>query len=684
MFMLGPSFAAYGKDGNEVQHNVEDTAEIAKCSGGSPFQLFLNERLRGAKRLAAQADLGPRGALRPEVLQRVRDDARVAWQALPAEGKEAYGTMYRARLAERRTEAVAKAAAEAQRKRDGGDNSEACDQHSLWGLGSQSCAVHPKFLQQVLGGGQRLPPGQQVYGAREFVVEDPLPGDLLGEGVVLDSCCHLGRNLCALHPNFDEIMKIHTSMVRLCERVGKQAMKTGDTLVIFEALQLRAGGADSQAKVFALATNMTYSPKFVDWTICHVVSEGRLGIGVPLSFPLEVDIGFQRADLGHPALAAVDIIEHETSAELSRRLFELSGEWRLRVAQYDLVSPLRMRVVGVEPAPQFDMRCSASGSAPVAQVARKGDKSLNSELQDALNLNAMLDDAAPTSRRSTSSAIGAGRAHRSRSHKAHRRHAEGGESDREDIFGSDSEEDLPEDDCQQMLVQQPQIDCRLEELSADILMPAVDRGDLLAADMEQEMAAATLDGGQVVPGELDVQEGLGASTEGGGPSASISDGIDAAVGVLNLAAELAGVMAEDEGEAKASGAASSASASADPLVTADAASGGEASKSVDAGNPPLVGSAVPGGPDGWSMSPSGYIFCPAGRHRGRITTWGKANVSIRCALHPKCSQAKGRSKVSDGQLVHWLARGVAECMPSGEPGRSAKEMAIKHASLFSL
>ena len=77
------------------------------------------------------------------------------------------------------------------------------------------------------------------------------------------------------------------------------------------------------------------------------------------------------------------------------------------------------------------------------------------------------------------------------------------------------------------------------------------------------------------------------------------------------------------------------------------------------------------------MTAKGYVFCDQHRFRGRITSWGK-NVSVKCAVHG-CSKAKGRAKVTDGQLAEWLRRGVEEVpVVLGDPKAAQR----RHEAMF--
>lgn len=92
-----------------------------------------------------------------------------------------------------------------------------------------------------------------------------------------------------------------------------------------------------------------------------------------------------------------------------------------------------------------------------------------------------------------------------------------------------------------------------------------------------------------------------------------------------------------------------------------------------------------------SISEGGHVSCALEPWRsraslGRITTWPehqpheKRSVSMRCFLHPRCSAARARSKVSDELLLTWLYSGVVP-----EPGADKQQkdaLRDQHISRF--
>lgn len=145
--------------------------------------------------------------------------------------------------------------------------------------------------------------------------------------------------------------------------------------------------------------------------------------------------------------------------------------------------------------------------------------------------------------------------------------------------------------------------------------------------------------------------------------------------ILDLAAELTGIADEAEDGQGQPPSAPSAGSSGDPPPTAAKPPPPPPAPQAE---PSACGPPIPDGPPGWTMTPKGYVFDADARHMDRITAWGK-NVSVKCALH-NCSKAKGRHKISDGDLAKWLARGVAEC-GLGQ-GKTIEQLRCSHQAMF--
>lgn len=125
---------------------------------------------------------------------------------------------------------------------------------------------------------------------------------------------------------------------------------------------------------------------------------------------------------------------------------------------------------------------------------------------------------------------------------------------------------------------------------------------------------------------------------------------------------------------------SSAASSAAPTPPVAAEEGAPAEAPAPATSEPTIGRLVPGAPAGWSMTPAGYIFGPDHVYRGRITCF-RSNVSIKCQEHG-CGRLTKRVRVSDAQLIAWLAAGVEQCGVSAET--PVPDLARKHMLLFPL
>lgn len=149
-------------------------------------------------------------------------------------------------------------------------------------------------------------------------------------------------------------------------------------------------------------------------------------------------------------------------------------------------------------------------------------------------------------------------------------------------------------------------------------------------------------------------------------SAAAAEGIEAA-------GELAAAAFEAEGWTEAAGNAN-AIGTAVPAVPPTPASA--TAPGVVASQGPLDAAAVPGAPEGWSKTPSGYVFNKEHRKVGRLTAWGK-NFSMKCDYHRSCSLAKSKNLATEGQLLAWLQLGAPA------EGRPAITTFAAHKALWS-
>lgn len=567
--------------------------------------------------------------------------------------------------------------------------------------------MHRLFARPSCAGPLPPPLPTQVYNISEFAVQEEFDGELLGEDVVLEACALFGGAACQLNPEQRHIAMIHDGMKVLCDRLGASVARTADILVLMEGSCLRDPAQVAPQRIFALLSQVSYSPKFQDWTICDPDHSADT-LGEPLQLPLRLSLG-----LGPTLFAALGLggvgLRHEASCDLAARMSEVAMHWRLRVCQYKLVSPMVMDMTGFEPSELLDIKCQ---DKPRGRRAGQGvDARVASDLAAIRELEHLGD---PLSSRGASSrattrtpATRQDKRHRNGSGAGAPRLDEGATSPLGDMWlnadngwGNDPEQDEDgdlqycEDFALVMLEQAPPIDQELAALSEELLIPAIDHADIEHADLAPEdeepqpLEEVLAGGGEGVgpegggrPGGLDKRAGLAHAT------AAIAE-------VVELAAQAAGVAGD-----------SPAAPVADPLVVAGSSSSSAPNAAAgppqpqpqlpmpDVGaslwpqgttndGPGAVGGPIPDGPVGWTMTAKGYVFCDQGRCPGRITSWGP-NVSVRCTMHSRCRKAKGRARISDGRLAHWLAEGLAQ-YPPGEGALPREELANNHMRLFPL
>lgn len=468
--------------------------------------------------------------------------------------------------------------------------------------------------------------------------------------------------------------------------------------------QLRGQHGAECPRFFALLSHTSFSPKFQDWTLRVPDMEDRAQeCGQPLlNFPLVLCLQCVPLPIHIPGIENLSL-RHETSDDLARLLSMQAQKWRLRVCTYVLLSPMKMQVTGFETAPAFDIHCGGPRAARAAG-GRKPDQELLAQLDDMAALNDLQDPFSelPRGRRSSQAP---------RRERPPQRQATSSTSaavppaslvdepepetaDDADIFGAEDGDNEDEEHSQaHLLAAPPPVDDEPGRLSKDVLIEAVPQLDLMGDECAEEDVH--------LPPPFGLGEaGVGPTSVGATPaSTSASSGgptSDAnAAHQVDMLAELLGEivgMSEPGQERDApvvepampSASSSSASSIPGPPSTANDQQPEEATAGGLAMPPPppppaaLVGDAIPEAPEGWSMTVGGYVFFEQGRYRGRITAF-RTNVSVKCATHG-CSKMKGRSKVTDGQLCHWLKLGVDECAPSAEA--PVKQQGAKHVSLW--
>lgn len=654
---------------------VATSRRRAKTPGGSSFQLFANERLATAKRLASTTDRTvKKKTLKPEVLARHREAIRQEWASMTAEQRAPYKELYTHRLQERQLQAQGGAHGEPRQ----GVGAGLCKE-THWGFGGKDAVVHPCLVQQAFRSGARLPPRDEVYDIGEFAVREPLPDfELRGDGVVLDNCPVKGRNICKLHPRHMHMSSIHAGIQSLVDRVGPAASRSCDIVAVFEGTGLRepmasAGPVD---RVIALLASASFQPKFSDWVVCKPSASSALASSMELEFPVLVELAFAPTPLPSPSgelHGDAVCLQHVTSDELSMMLSGRAEAWHIRSCEYELLSPLQMRLTNFVAEATLHIRCgSGVRTAPSAGRGR-----LPPDLAEVLELNALCAQGRPSRPRTRAPRV------RQPPHERRSANASAG-ADRDSaapIADFQPEADPDEGEDEDFL--------GAFDFEADVLRPdGVDR-ELAAladglvfcedADANEDLEEADVDA-HLVPdvgflaGDLLSQDS--------GRQAQLAAGIDAMGEIMSNAAEMSGISVGGEPEAVAasssSGPSTLAGGATAPIAGEPAAQELQAVSVVPPPPPPLVGVQIEGGPQNWSMTPKGHVFCDAGRLRGRITMWG-TNVSVKCQAHG-CSKAKGRTKVADGALAQWLRRGIEEC-PVNE--QTPKDVAARrHLSMF--
>lgn len=299
------------------------------------------------------------------------------------EERKGYRQLYDARLQERRRDVVVAAGVASE-----GNDAMDADANTFWGMGSKSCAIHPTFMTEAFRAGYKLPPASEVVDQSEFAVLAPDTLDLCGHGIQLEPCCLVGHGICQQQASFREATRLHDKLRELCDAIGRPAAKSGDTLFLFEGDPDGATdpGQGQRLWFFSLLSNISYNPKFQDWTHCRTADDSMIGAQV-LQFPIEIDLEFaampgaldEEGPLGGISL------RHEGSGELSTRLVALSRSWRVRLCRYRLVSPVRMRVEAVE-GPEHPEACfGPKYGAPSMDRAR--EERLSKEVSAAISLS---------------------------------------------------------------------------------------------------------------------------------------------------------------------------------------------------------------------------------------------------------------------------------------------------------
>lgn len=546
--------------------------------------------------------------------------------------------------------------------------------------------VHPNIAQKALSGGVKLHSAAEVNNSKEFAIEEA-GGDgeaFLGDGLVIDACVHLGRNICKHHRDFEKISLMQRALNTMCDRLGKTVAKSGEVLLLFEA---PIGGGPDIARAFALMTGVSLSPKFQDFTMCHAESGAALG-EADLVLPLQLVLVLAGLPLVIPGESAVGL-QHMTSSELLLSLLAQAPQWRMRICKYTLLTPMQMVVTGLEGAEQFDLLCGGHQPKAARIGQRRNAASTAAELEAVFALNDLGDPMLLGARHGAKQLggdmqqEGTGPAPLADGPMRRRqRQRKTLPPEDPEAFGEASDLDAEAEECfEDLLEAPPLVYAELLERGADLLTQPVHNADLMAPDLalgEDDLLPQAFqeDGGNLPPAAVGA-----ASSSGSGlarPSDASASAIESLGGVLDLVAELADIMPEEDG---GNGLPPGSPVGEAPASVPEAPAADAQPEPLAPPPPrPAVGAPIADGPEGWTMDALGYIFCLEGVNRGRITGWGKS-VSVRCRAHG-CSKAKGRAVVTNGQLAHWLARGIAEC--AWTPGRDTNELKQQHIAMFRL
>lgn len=332
--------------------------------------------MEAAKRTAGPRDLTDRGALTAEARAEVIRSCQAAWAQMPGDQKELY-------LAIMRDKREARAAQDAEQHSGAVRPQVAASTFSTksaWGMGSKACLIHPAVVQQAFAQGDRLPSNAELYNSNEYFVDEPLSGDLLGDGIELEGCPLLGRNVCRRHPDIQSIDVVARMLARLARSVGAAAASSNDILIMLEGAELKPGVAGNRCRMFCLLSEAAFSPASEIFTICEICSHGDFSAD-ELLFPFEVRVGLEACRLPLPGALPAMCIKHRTSDEVALAAVGSASRWRAVALEYQIVSTMVMSVSGLAAA-VFDS--SAAGGLPGnAKIAR--DRANEMQSIDALN-----------------------------------------------------------------------------------------------------------------------------------------------------------------------------------------------------------------------------------------------------------------------------------------------------------
>lgn len=524
-----------------------------------------------------------------------------------------YVDLYNNRLEERRL--AASSASNAPEQTTGVADTDA---RSIGGFGGQRSILHPKFLQAAFSVGGKLPSkAEMAADTKEFAVEQPDIGELLGGDITIDACAHNGRNVCKHHPAFARISALQAALSTLCDRLGKSVVSTGDILLLLEGV-VPEGALVPPERVFALISAVSFSPKFQDFVLCRPKLSAMVGQDA-LQLPLHVSLGLAPFPLEIPGVGGGAGLHHKTSSELCEDLCGQAPEWRIRVCKYQILSPMQMLVKGFEGSAELDVLCKLDAAGRRTGPRRRPAPA---EVTAALALNDLGDPV----RQGAQSALflplqqdignpGAAAAQEGQgaADAADDNAAEVDQSDAERTEDEPGAADTTSAAPLALLEEPPLVDIALRDLSAGILIEAVEREDLMAPELcldadeplQDSLGPATVANKTAASGKQSPSVASSAAPAGTSAASAVAT-LD---GVLDLAAALADILDEPEATTSANTTTTSGSGLASSSTDGpSAASEGHAMEPppIAAAPPavvaPALGAAIPDGPTGWTMT----------------------------------------------------------------------------------
>lgn len=621
------------------------------CAGGSPYQIFQNQREAAARRLAAGDHLDEKGRWRKEFREQCQTECKESWAGMSDDEKKPWRDLYQSRLQERK-----RSAESALGQTAGEAESFEIQPGSHWSLGTSRSTLGPSLIQSWFDTGGKMPRDDEVFDPSEFRADPPAPplGELLGKDIVVEGCPLRAKNMCAHDHDRARMDHITGALSRLVNSAGKPLAKSGDLLIMFESLTPPFNNQGQRARLFMLVTTVTYRPYFQDLTHCVPVA-GQDVSSLCLSLPLEIEIETGRSRLSAAVGSEALCIRHSTSDEVAKNMVLIAAEWKVQALRYEVRSVMRMCVTGARDDLCFD----CAPLPPSARAPRRSDA-----MRDLMQLDDL--DGDPLALRSSAGARprGGGRtARRGRGGRGPpaqpvaRRLGDAAPAAPAPIIdqpAAPEQHGWPEHHAEQAGHAGDII-----ESDEDIFGDGLDWGGGPTSETRCDIGLVTLAQGTVAElGNLhrSVEDtpdcGEGASG-GDAPGATGTSAISAADGV-----DLAGSIAN---------------------ATVSAAGWATHENTLETVPPPPTPAPPPpqpnplaalGAPEGWTRTPQGHIFDAQRRKVGRLTSW-KTNVSMKCDFHRGCSLAKGRATATDEQLLAWLSLGAPGA--SDKPPTSCSE-----------